>query len=111
MPRAVGEERPIPWWGLAGGLFALGAVALEFLGSAWANSPVPEGVAALVPLAWPAPARVVWWLAVAGGTGMFHLGMARAGHRPRPLVASLTVAMFTAFAIGIAFGAEWATWH
>ncbi|MGH3443174.1 MAG: hypothetical protein ACRDUY_14260 [Nitriliruptorales bacterium] len=104
-------ERPVPWWGLAGGLFALAAVALEVVGSAWANSPAPEAVAALVPLAWPPPARVAWWLAVAGATGLFHLGMARAGHRRRPVVAGLTVALFTAFAVGIALGAEWATWH
>lgn len=111
MNESVREEQPIPWWGLGAGLFALGAVVLELVGSAWANSPVPEAVAALVPLAWPAPARVVWWLCVAAAAGAFHLGMARAGHRPRPVVAVLTVAMFAAFAVGIAFGAEWATWH
>lgn len=102
---------PVPWWALAAAVFVLGAVALEVVGSAWANSPVPGWVSVLVPLAWPAPARVVWWLLVAGAAGAFHVGVARSRHGGRPIVGWLTVAMFVAFAVGIALGAEWATWH
>ncbi len=103
--------RPIPLWAFAAAGFVLLAVALELVGSAWANSPAPSWAHVLVPLAWPAPARVVWWLLVAGAAGTFHVGVARSGHGGRPVIGWLTVALFVGFAIGIALGAEWATWH
>lgn len=101
---------PIPWWALGAAAFVLAAVALEVLGSAWANSPAPDW-AVVVPLAWPTPARVAWWLVVAGAAAAFHVGVRRSGHRGHPVVGTLTVAMFVVFAVGIASGAEWATWH
>lgn len=105
------DATPMPWWALGAAGFVLGAVGLEVLGSAWANSPTPAWASVLIPLAWPAPVRVVWWLLVAGAAGAFHVGVARSGHGTHPVVAWATVAMFVAFAVGIAVGAEWAAWH
>ncbi|MBW3562580.1 MAG: hypothetical protein KY437_08795 [Actinobacteria bacterium] len=101
----------MPWWALGAAGFVLAAVGLEVLGGGWANSPAPGWSSALIPLGWPTPARVVWWLLVAAAAGTFHVGVARSGHGTHPVVGSLTVAMFVAFAVGIAFGAEWAAWH
>lgn len=105
------SERPIPWWSFAGAGFALLAVLLELLGSAWANSPAPAWTESVVPLAWPRAGRVVWWLAVAGAVGVFHLGAHRAGHRRHPLTVVVTVGPFAAFAVGILLGSELTTWH
>lgn len=102
---------PMPWWALGAAAFVLGAVALEILGGGRANSPTPAWASVLLPVTWPTPARVVWWLLVAGAAGAFHVGVTRSGHGIHPIVGWLTVAMFVAFAVGIAFGAEWATWH
>ena len=105
------DPGPLPWWALAGALFALLAVALELLGSAYANSPSPGWAQTAIPLAWAPGFRVVWWLAVAGGVGAYHLGRYRAEGVARPVIAVLSVGAFVGFAVGIAFGAEWATWH
>ncbi len=102
---------PISRWALAAAGFVLMAVVLELVASAWANSPAPVWAGRLMPLSWPTAARVVWWLAVAVATGVFHVGVARAGAKPRPVVAVVTMGMFVGFAVGIAFGAQWATWH
>lgn len=104
-------RRPVPWWALGSAAFVLLAVAIEVLGGQWANSPAPGWAETLVPVAWPPALRVVWWLAAAAATATFHVGVARSGERPRPVFAVLTTGMFVAFAAGIAFGAEWATWH
>ncbi len=90
--------------------FVLMAVVLELVASAWANSPAPAWAGRVMPLGWPTAARVVWWLVVAAATGVFHVGAARAGE-PHPVIAVVTVGMFVGFAVGIGFGAEWATWH
>lgn len=110
-PPGVDDDHPIPWWGFAGAGFVLFAVAAELIASTWANSPAPSWLEPLAPLAWPTALRVLWWLAVAAGVGAFHAGAAVAGHRRHPAVVALTVAPFVAFAVGIGFGAEWATWH
>lgn len=102
---------PVPWWGLGAAAFALLAVMAELVASAWANSPAPAWAEAIAPLGWPTAVRVVWWLAVAAATAAFHLGLVKAGEGPRPVIAVLTTGMFVGFAIGIAVGAEWATWH
>lgn len=120
MQEAVGaehrhaDESPAHWgWflsSLLAGSFVLGAVVLEWLSGDRANSPEP-GWAELVPLAWPQPLRVVWWLLVTAAAGWFRYGMHRYGMRQRPLVVAATVVPFAAFALGVATGAEWATWH
>lgn len=95
---------------LAGG-FVLLAVALEVVGGLGANSPVPAWAERVVPLAWPQPARVVWWLGVAGAAATFRVMLGRAGIPPRRGVTLLTVAPFVVFAVGVATGTDWATWH
>lgn len=117
-PQAVADRQPVrttpravPWWAIGSGVFVLVAIALEVAASAWANSQVPAWVVNLVPLGWPQAARVAWWLGVAGATGAYHVGLARAGHPRRPVLATLTVGLFVAFALSIAVGGEWATWH
>jgi hypothetical protein len=90
--------------------FVLGAVALEVLAGTAANSPVPEW-AHVVPATWPRPARVGWWLAVAGAVGLYRSALHRLGFRPNRLVTLATVAPFLVFALGIALGSEWTAWH
>ncbi len=96
----------------AGGaaLFVLSAVALEAVGGAAANSPLPDW-AELVPLAWPPAARTAWWTSVAAMAGLFRLALHRLGLRQRSFVVVASVVPFLAFAIAIAVGADWATWH
>lgn len=90
--------------------FVLGAIVVEMLAGAGANSPVPAW-SGLFPLSWPQAARVVWWCAVAAAAGAFRLALLRLGIRQHPLVVVLSVAPFLIFAGGIATGASWATWH
>ncbi len=96
--------------GLGGLAFTLGAVILEVISGQYANSVVP-GWAHWVPLAWPQPLRVVWWLAVAAGAGGFRWSLHRIGLRPSRVVTVGTVVPFLAFDGGIGAGADWATWH
>ncbi|MGQ0618282.1 MAG: hypothetical protein ACT4PW_15060 [Acidimicrobiia bacterium] len=88
----------------------MGAVVLEVLSSGYANSEVP-GWAHWVPLAWPQPLRVVWWLSVAVAAAGFRWSLAQVGLRTSRVVTVLTVGPFLAFAVGIGAGADWATWH
>ncbi len=104
-----------PWrgWLIAvpvSALFVIGAVALEITGGVNANSPVPSW-AHLVPLVWPQWVRVLWWLCVAAAAGIFRVGLHRVGLPGRRVVDLLAVLPFVAFAAGIAFSADWATWH
>ena len=106
---------PAPWgWVLmvgSGGLaFAAGAVILEVISGQYANSAVP-GWARWVPLAWPQPLRVAWWLVAAAGAAGFRWSLHRIGLRPNRVVTVCIVVPFLAFAAGIGAGADWATWH
>lgn len=105
-------DRPVAWVVVAAGaaLFVLSAVTLEALGGAAANSPLPAW-AELVPLAWPPVARVVWWTSVAAMAGLFRLALHRLGLPQRALVVVASVVPFLAFAVAVAVGADWATWH
>lgn len=96
--------------GFGGLVFTMCAVAVEVASGSYANSVVP-GWAEWVPLAWPQPLRVIWWLVVAASAGAFRWSLAKLGLRPNHLVTALTVTPFVVFAMGIAFGAHWATWH
>lgn len=87
------------------------AVALEVVAGSAANSPAPSWVVRVVPLAWPQPLRVVWWLVVAAAALAFRLCLRRLGFRQRSWIIVASVAPFAVFAAGIAFGADWATWH
>ncbi len=109
----MADPAPRPTWIIAlpvSGLFVLAAVALEITGGVNANSTVPDW-AELVPLAWPSWARVVWWLAVATAAAIFRVGLKRVGMPTNRLVDLLSIAPFAGFAVGIAIGADWATWH
>lgn len=87
------------------------AVALEVVAGGAANSPVPAWAEKAVPLAWPQPLRVAWWLGVAAAAYGFRASLRRLGLRQRPVVVVLSVAPFVVFAVGVALGASWATWH
>jgi hypothetical protein len=106
-------DHPSSWVaviGLTGLVVPFGAVALEVVSSSYANSSVP-GWADWVPLAWPRSLRVVWWLTVAAAVFGFRWSLGRLGLRPNRVVTVLTVAPFVAFALGIAAGSDWSTWH
>lgn len=87
------------------------ALVLEVLGGTAANSTVPTWATYLVPLAWPQPLRVLWWLVVAGAALGFRVALHRLGFRQRPVLVAASVVPFVVFAAGIAAGADWATWH
>lgn len=109
------SDAPVPsGWvlmvGLGGLAFTVGAVILEVISGQNANSAVP-GWARWVPLAWPQPLRVAWWLAVAAGAAGFRWSLQRLGLRPSRVVTVCTVVPFLVFAAGVGVGADWATWH
>lgn len=112
--RPVQDNRPrsgaLMGAALAGG-FVLLAVALEVVGGLGANSPVPAWADRVVPLAWPQPVRVAWWLVVAGAAGAYRSALGRAGFPQRRTVSVLSVVPFVVFAFGVATGSDWATWH
>lgn len=103
--------QPFPWWAAVAGLFVAVAVVAEMVGGQLANSPVSAWAEDVAPIAWPQPARVAWWLAVAGAAAAFRLGERQAGIVRHPLVIVASVVPFLAFAVGIAIEADWATWH
>lgn len=96
---------------IASFFFIILAVVLEVVTGSAANSPVPQWAERVAPIAWPQPARVVWWLGVAGAALAFRVALQRLGFRQRKLVVLLSVGPFVAFAVGVAIGADWATWH
>jgi Na+/proline symporter len=93
------------------GAFVLAAVVVEVLSGQAANTPTTARHAAFVPLAWPAPLRVAWWLLVAGAA-VAHRRLLQASSSRRERVLTTVVAVpFVCFAVGVALGADWATWH
>ena len=91
--------------------FVLLAMAVEVLSGQAANSPGEAKFQPFAPLGWPAPVRVLWWLLVAtAAAGHRVLLYGLHGARQR-LSAALLAAPFVVFAVGIALGADWATWH
>lgn len=105
------DERAVLWWALAGGAVTMLAVVLEFLGSFLGDSPSTGYPGWLVPIAWPTPVRVVWWLVATVGAVAASRGTAYATGRPRHLRTVAVAAPFLLFAVGVATGATWATWH
>ncbi len=91
-------------------LFVTTAIVLEVLAGEGAASST-SGAPWIVPLTWPQPVRVAWWLAVAGSAAAFRTSLRRLGLPARRSVDVATVTPFLLFAGGIAFGADWATWH
>ncbi len=91
-------------------LFVTAAIVLEVLAGEGAASST-SGAPWFVPLTWPQPVRVAWWLAVGGSAAAFRISLRRLGLPARRSADAATVAPFLLFAGGIAFGADWATWH
>ena len=91
-------------------LFVATAIVLEVLAGEGAASST-SGAPWYVPLTWPQPVRVVWWLAVAGSAAAFRMSLRRLGLPARRSADVATVTPFLLFAGGIAFGADWASWH
>lgn len=91
-------------------LFVSAAIVLEVLAGEGAASST-SGAPWFVPLTWPQSVRVAWWLAVAGSAAAFRVSLRRLGLPARRAADVATVAPFLIFAGGIAFGADWATWH
>jgi hypothetical protein len=89
----------------------LAAVILEVVGGQNANSPHPAWAEWAVPLAWPQPLRVLWWVGIAGAAGAYRILLGRAGFPQRKAVTILLVVPFLLFAAGVATDASWATWH
>jgi len=91
-------------------LFIAAALTLEVLageGAASSTAATPR----FIPLTWPQPVRVVWWLGAAAAAATFRASLRRMGFPARRTADVATVAPFLIFAAGIAFGADWATWH
>ncbi len=91
-------------------LFIAAALTLEVLageGAATSTAPAPR----FIPLTWAQPVRVVWWLGAAAAAATFRASLRRMGFPARRAADIATVAPFLIFAAGIAFGADWATWH
>ncbi|MGH9176974.1 MAG: hypothetical protein ACRD0N_00265 [Acidimicrobiales bacterium] len=99
------------WAALGCATLVVSAIVLEVVGGTAANSPAPGRARYVVPLAWPAAWRVVWWLAVAAAALGLRVALHRLGFRQRRLIVTASVAPFVVFAAGIAAGADWATWH
>ncbi|MBW3662752.1 MAG: hypothetical protein KY469_06605 [Actinobacteria bacterium] len=110
---SVNEEhdQPLPGWALAGGAVTLLAVTLELLGSVLGDSPSTGYPGWLVPIAWPTAVRVAWWLVATAGAAATSHGLAHAAGRRGYVRTVVVAAPFLIFAVGIALGAEWATWH
>lgn len=112
MPDQPSAEDPgVPRWAFVGGVFALVAIALEIWGN-WGTGADPRPpMSWLVPSGWPMAIRVAWWLLAAAGTVVANRGLAVATGRSRRVATAVTALPFIAFAVGIAVGAEWTTWH
>lgn len=106
-----GDVDTLPPFALMGGAFALLAIGLEVWSSWGTGARVDPPMSWLVATGWPTPVRVVWWAAATGGVLLANRGLARATGTRRRAMTVLAVAPFLAFTVGIAVGAEWATWH
>lgn len=91
--------------------FVLFAVALEAISGQSANSKNPGWVYGLVPLTWDTPTRVDWWLLVAAAAGGHRYYLVRAGLASGRWLVVVLAAPFVGFAVSIAAGASWSTWH
>lgn len=109
--RSSPEGGALPRAALVGGAVALLAVVLELWGSWGTGATARPPASWLVASGWPTPVRVAWWVAATVGVFLANRGLARAAGRPRRLATAVAVLPFLAFSLGIAFGAEWATWH
>jgi hypothetical protein len=96
---------------LACAAFVIAAVVLEAIAGGAANSPLPAWAEGLFPLSWPRPVRAGWWLAVAAAALGFRIALVDLGLAKQRLLTAATVAPFVILAAGVAFGADWATWH
>lgn len=101
----------MPLWALAGGLFTLFAIVLEFAASWFGQGEATGYPGFLRPIAWPTVVRVAWWLLAAAGAVMVNRGLAVVTSQPRWGRTILAAAPFVAFAVAIALDLPVATWH
>lgn len=106
-----GQPRPVPRAALWGGAVALLAVVLELWGSWGTGASTSAPASWFVASGWPAPLRVLWWTIATVGVFAANRGLAHMAGSPRRVSTAVAVAPFVTFTIGIALGAEWATWH
>lgn len=99
------------WLSVGCAAFVLLAVSLEVAGGQASNSENPEWVDGLVPLTWPQPVRVGWWLLVAAASAGHRYFLVRAGLGTGRWLGGLLATPFVLFAAGIAAGSSWSTWH
>jgi len=110
-PKSDPTAAGLPGWALAGAAITVLAIVLEVAGNVFAGGVTSGYPGWLVTIAWPTPLRVLWWLAAAAGSIAWNVGIARANGRSRRLVTVITATPYVAFAVGVAVGAEWSTWH
>ncbi|GAC1611681.1 MAG: hypothetical protein NVS3B26_26960 [Mycobacteriales bacterium] len=100
---------------LSGSLMCAGlvllAVGLELASAQAANTPESSRYADVVPLGWPRPVRVLWWVLIAAAAAGHRLLLDERRNAGRYVIAALAATPFALFALGIAVGAPWATWH
>lgn len=112
MSSAGSHPPPLSLWALGGGAFALLAVGLELLGSLLGTAPTTAYPGWLVPVGWPTALRAGWWLLAAVGAGAAVAELTAPRSRTARMAGTaLAVLPFAAFAVGVALGAPWATWH
>lgn len=91
--------------------FVVFAVAIEVLAAEYSDSPVPSWTVGVFPLTWSQPVRVLWWLTAAAACFASRVLMRAAGVRVRRWATFMFVSPFVVFALGVAWGRDWATWH
>ena len=91
--------------------FVLGAVLVEMVSGQAANTPSAARYEALVPLGWPAPLRVGWWLVVAAAAVNYRRLLHPSARRRERALRAGAALPFGTYDVGIAVGADWATWH
>jgi hypothetical protein len=93
-------------------VFVLTAVVLEVTSDPGPTSSGLGWRGHLIPVAWPRGLRVLWWLVVAAAAGTQRWALDRSDGPSVRLVPALALATpFAVFAVGIALGAGWATFH
>ena len=87
------------------------AVALELASGQAANSPEDARWGPFVPLRWPQPVRVGWWVLIAAAAATHRLLLDERSSWRRRFLAAVAATPFAVFATSVAFGTSWSTWH
>jgi len=87
------------------------AVALELVSGQAANSPEDTRWGPFVPLGWPQPVRVGWWVLIAMAAATHRLLLDERSGSRRRFLAAIAATPFAVFASGVTMGTSWSTWH